>query len=254
MKRYLAVPPETLRCNEKNIREHYILNCMGVIITTNHLTDGIYLPAEDRRHYVAWSDAQQDMWSKEDWTNFWNWYDKGGDSHVAAYLRAFDLSDFNSKAPPPKTAAFWSIVNANRTTEEGELADVLDQLSKKPEDWKKGDPIPRPDVVTFEMILGETSPFSQLYSMFKEARNRKAANHKLEECGYRAVDNPAAKDGYWRINDRRQVVYAKVELPLGKQREAAEVLRNTTEKTAEFAAQKEPRRAKPEPAKKPAKF
>ena len=31
-------------------------NVCGVIITTNHKTDGIYLPADDRRHYVAWSD------------------------------------------------------------------------------------------------------------------------------------------------------------------------------------------------------
>ena len=32
-----------------------MFNCLGLIITTNHKTDGIYLPADDRRHYVAWS-------------------------------------------------------------------------------------------------------------------------------------------------------------------------------------------------------
>ena len=55
MKTLLAAPPDVLECNEKHIKQHYMLNCMGVVITTNHLTDGIYLPAEDRRHYVAWS-------------------------------------------------------------------------------------------------------------------------------------------------------------------------------------------------------
>jgi len=31
-----------------------------VIITTNHKTDGIYLPADDRRHMVAWSNLTKD--------------------------------------------------------------------------------------------------------------------------------------------------------------------------------------------------
>jgi hypothetical protein len=47
MKGYIAAPPETLRVDEKHIREHHIVNCCGVIITTNHKADGIYLPAED---------------------------------------------------------------------------------------------------------------------------------------------------------------------------------------------------------------
>ena len=57
MKYYLASPPETLRVDEKHLREHYILNVCGVAMTTNHKVDGIYLPADDRRHYVGWSDA-----------------------------------------------------------------------------------------------------------------------------------------------------------------------------------------------------
>jgi hypothetical protein len=56
MKSYTTAPPDVLRCDEKYIREHYVLNVTGVIITTNHLTDGIFLPADDRRHYVPWSD------------------------------------------------------------------------------------------------------------------------------------------------------------------------------------------------------
>jgi len=55
MKSYLAAPPDVLRVNEKHLREYYVMNCCGVIITTNHKADGIYLPADDRRHFVAWS-------------------------------------------------------------------------------------------------------------------------------------------------------------------------------------------------------
>jgi hypothetical protein len=52
---YTAAPPDVLRVNEKNLKEYYVLNCCGLVVTTNHLTDGLYLPADDRRHYVAWS-------------------------------------------------------------------------------------------------------------------------------------------------------------------------------------------------------
>src|SRR5262249_33732080 len=38
MKIYAATPPDTMRVNEKYLREHYIFNCMGVIYTTNHKT------------------------------------------------------------------------------------------------------------------------------------------------------------------------------------------------------------------------
>src|SRR5262249_12125011 len=53
-----------------------------------------------------------------------------GDRHVAAYLVERDISKFNPKAPPPKTPAFWDIVDAGRAPEEGELADVLDEMGR----------------------------------------------------------------------------------------------------------------------------
>jgi hypothetical protein len=53
MKTYTAAPPDVLRVDEKNLREYNIFNVCGVVITTNHKTDGIFLPADDRRHFVA---------------------------------------------------------------------------------------------------------------------------------------------------------------------------------------------------------
>jgi hypothetical protein len=61
-KPYTAAPPDVLRGDEKHIRKHSVFNVCGVTITTNH-RDGIYLPADDRRHYVAWSEL-----TKEDFT------------------------------------------------------------------------------------------------------------------------------------------------------------------------------------------
>jgi hypothetical protein len=74
------------RVDEKNIREYSIPNVSGVIITTNHKTNGIFLPADDRRHYVAWSDLNRDSFEAEYWNTLWQWYDTGGDSHARSIL------------------------------------------------------------------------------------------------------------------------------------------------------------------------
>ena len=79
---------------------------------------------------MAWSSVKKETFTEQYWTDFWKWYDASGFGHVAAYLRALDLSDFNPKAAPPKTEAFWEIVNANHAPEEAELADAIDRLSK----------------------------------------------------------------------------------------------------------------------------
>jgi Bifunctional DNA primase/polymerase, N-terminal len=226
-KSYLAAPPDVLPCNDKYIRKHYVLNCMGVVITTNHLTDGIFLPAEDRRHFVAWSNITKEDFEPGYWIELYRWYDNGGDQHVAAYLDTLDLSDFDPKAPPAKTPAFWSIVNANRTTEEGELADILDALGI-------------PAVVTLIEIHAKAS--LDFGDWLADRKNRKAVAHRLETCGYRALNNPDADDGLWRINNRRQMVYAQVKLPLRDQLTAAQALRRRmeAEKARQAAEQANP--------------
>ena len=46
--------------------------------TTNHKTDGIYLPADDRRHYVAWSNFTKENFTPKYWNRLWRWYHDGG--------------------------------------------------------------------------------------------------------------------------------------------------------------------------------
>ena len=106
MKAYTAAPPDVLRVDEKNLREYSILNCCGVIITTNHKADGIYLPADDRRHFVAWSDLKKEDFVDGYWNKLWGWYARGGDRHVAAYLAQLDISSFDQKHRPPRPRLF----------------------------------------------------------------------------------------------------------------------------------------------------
>jgi hypothetical protein len=62
--------------DEKNLREHYVININGTVITTNHRTDGIYLPADDRRHYVAWSELAKEDFPKGYFDKIWKWYER----------------------------------------------------------------------------------------------------------------------------------------------------------------------------------
>ena len=116
----------------KNLGEHLVFNIMGVIITTNHKTDGIYLPADDRRHFVAWSERNKDDFVPNYWPEIWEWYEKaGGYGHVAAFLHELDLAGFDPKAPPPKTAAWYAIVAAGSAPEDAELRDVIEQAATR---------------------------------------------------------------------------------------------------------------------------
>jgi hypothetical protein len=193
MKTYTAAPPDVLRVDEKNLREYSVLNCCGVIITTNHKADGIYLPPDDRRHFVAWSDLTKEDFTADYWSKLWNWYANGGDRHVAAYLRELDISEFDPKAPPPKTAAFWDIVDASRAPEDAELADVFDRLN-------------HPDAVTIDRIASEAG--TELGMWMRDRKSRRQVPHRLEACGYVPVRNDT-KDGLWKIGERRQAIYAK---------------------------------------------
>jgi hypothetical protein len=198
LKAFTAAPPDVLRVDEKNLREYNVLNCSGVLITTNHKTDGIYLPADDRRHYVAWSERTKDDFTDDYWTRLWSWYDRGGDGHVAGYLAALDLSSFNAKAPPPKTPAFWAIVDASRAPEDAELADVLDKLGN-------------PNATTLIAVVTATTD-EDFEEWLKDRRNRRQIPHRFEQCGYAPVRNDAADDGLWRVKGKRQVVYARADL------------------------------------------
>ena len=197
LKTYTAAPPDVLRVDEKNLREYAVFNVCGFVITTNHRTDGLYLPADDRRHYVAWSDLTKEDFTAEYWTDLYRWYEEGGTRHVAAYLAAYDLSGFDPKAPPRQTAAFWDIVDASRAPEDAELADALDRLEN-------------PAAVTLDEIAGPG--LSEFSAWLKDRKNPRQVPHRLETAGYVAVRNPTAKDGLWRVDGRRQVVYARHDL------------------------------------------
>ena len=200
MKAYTAAPPDVLRVDEKYLREISVPNVCGAIITSNYKTDGIYLAADDRRHYVAWSDRTEMDFEEGYWRDLYGWYKSGGVEHVAAYLATYDLTNFDPAAPPPKTSAFCEIAGAGKAPKEAELAEALDKLG-----W--------PDAVTLSQVAEKAA--RDLAFWICDRRNSRLIPHRMVACGYVAVRNPADKsDGRWRVNDKRQMIYGKADLPV----------------------------------------
>jgi Family of unknown function (DUF5906) len=199
MKPYITSPPDVLRVDEKNLKAHDIFNCCGIVMTTNHKLDGIYLPADDRRTYVAWSDFKKEDFTEAYWNEIWSFYDNGGDRNIAAWLAQRDISSFNPKAPPFKTDAWHAIVGSNIAPEESELSDALELL---------GNPnaLILAWIETVARLVG-----GNLFAWLDDPKNHRAIPHKLASLGYTAVVNPdsAKRSTRWRINKVQQVVYAK---------------------------------------------
>ncbi len=210
MKVFTAAPPDVLRCDEKNVREYAVFNVCGVVLTTNHKTHGIYLPADDRRHFVAWSERSRHAREADYWPWIYGWYASGGLEHVAAYLATLDLSDFDPKAPPPKTPAFWAIADANLAPEDAEFADALDKLG-------------HPDAVTVADILDKAD--ASFAEWLRDRRNSRQIPHRFEQAGYVAVRSETDKTGgRWRVQSKQVVIYAKATLSLRERIEAAKSL------------------------------
>jgi hypothetical protein len=194
-KTLIAAPPETVLIDEKNIRAYLVPNLVGVVFTTNHRTDGLYLPEDDRRHFVAWSELRPSDFSPTFWSKFYAWLADGGRDHVAAYLAHVDLTGFDPKAPPPKTEAFWDIAATSRAPEDGPLTDAIDKLGN-------------PNALTVRDIISASDDVA-LQSWLTDRKNFRQLPVRFEAVGYVATRSPGTQDGRWVIDDRRQNIYTK---------------------------------------------
>jgi hypothetical protein len=219
MKTATAGPPDVINVNEKFIKEYTIFNVVGVVYTTNYKHGGIYLPSDDRRHYVNWSDLTSADFGADYWDEIWDWYDTGGDTHVAAYLASHDISSFNPKKEPPKTEAFWEMVRANDAPEDMELADVIEVLGS-------------PKALIIPEIKDKVVFGSDFESWLSDRRTRRVIPHRLEKCGYVSVRNPDADNGRWKVKGTTTAIYARKELSPRDQIEAARACKARVEAAA----------------------
>lgn len=217
MKTFTAEPPEVLRIDEKHLREYYVPNVLGVVVTTNY-QDGMYLPPDDRRFFVAWSELTSDDFPTGYWQELYGWYENGGAEHVAAHLATLDLSEFGPKARPPWTAAKAAMVDAGQDPETSMFADALDKMDN-------------PNAV----VLAELAAWGddELEMLLSDKKNARRVPKLLEEVGYVRTVNPGDKTGKWKIGGKRQTIYAKRELSERDRIAAARAVTHTELRTGQ---------------------
>lgn len=206
---YTAAPPDVIRVDEKNLREHSVFNVCGVIITANQ-KNGIHLDPDDRRHYVAWSERVKEEFSPTYFVTMYDWFAAGGLGHVAAWLKAYDLSAFDAKRPPHHTEAWRDILDAGRSPQDADLADVLERLGA-------------PGAVTLQ-ILANPPTEKGFSDWLMDPKSRANIPHRMKAMGYAPIRNPYAKDGFWVVTGRRQNIYAQISLSVRERLEAAQTL------------------------------
>jgi hypothetical protein len=192
-KTLIAAPPRTLRVDEKYIGHYAIPNVVGVVMTTNHKLDGLYLEENDRRHFIAWSNVRVEAFKGDYFDVFWDWMEGGGREHVVAWLRSRDLSKFNPKAPPEKTVTWREIVGASDVDGQDEMiSDTLGALGN-------------PDCFTRRGFMAKAPDRLQEWA---DKASKPFAN-KLDKAGYQKSTNSAAKSGRYKVAGTDVTIYAK---------------------------------------------
>jgi hypothetical protein len=102
IKKYITVPPETVRINVKGIPQYEVPNAAAFLAYTNNL-DALQLDMTDRRWLVLWSPAE----AREDayYVALSAWLRGPGTAAVVRWLLQRDLSGFAAEGRAPTTAA-----------------------------------------------------------------------------------------------------------------------------------------------------
>ena len=218
-----AAPPDMVRVNIKHVPQFYVSNVTGVIFTTNYSADGLYLPPDDRRHYVCGTELTRADFNEDYFSTLWAWYENGGLADVAAYLTSLDLSAFDAKVPPVKTPAFWRMVDAGRAPEEADMRQAVETCGG-------GEP---PDAITVLTLQLHAS--TELLEWLRDRKNRRNIPRRMESIGYEPVRNADRDDGLWLVGGRPQVIYGRRSLEIGARYLAAVDFRKQADEAAEKA-------------------
>ncbi len=211
MKVLIAGTPDHVSINPKYGQKYSVRLHCGVIITTNHMISGIYIPADDRRYDVieaatkAEMELDNDEKSKEYFGELWDWFNEDGKNHVAAFLYERNISKFSASNGQRKTEAHKVVVNSNLSTDHW-IYDALNELHE-------------PELVRSDAVMSAALK-DGLFTM-KEVSSRMQA--AMLRAGYNPVRCVARKDGRWRIEGKLATVYARRGLVGSAQEVAARI-------------------------------
>ena len=183
----IAGNPDASEINPKYGQKYSIRKYCGVILTTNHLATGIYIPPGDRRYDVLESATAAEMGIPEDddkrayFADLWGWFNNGGDRHVAAFLMERDISKFDPNVGQRKTAAHKAVVAAGFRSDEW-LDDALEKIG-------------RPQAARADWVIN-----AAVDAGLKANEIRPKFAGAMARAGYAVFHNPEAKDGRWKIS------------------------------------------------------
>lgn len=197
----IAGNPDNQSVNPKYGKKFTVRMYCGVIMTTNHLASGIYIPPGDRRYDVIESATIAEMGLEDEdvraayFEKIWAWFNEGGNRHIAALLNERDITKFRPATGQRKTQAHASVVSAGM---EGDswLDDALNELGY-------------PNLVRADWIV----EIAEKNGM-KVAEVKAKLKNAVGRCGYATLQNPDVKDGRWTINGKKAIVYRKTDAAL----------------------------------------
>lgn len=193
----IAGSPDITECNPKYGQKYSVRMHCGVIITTNHLTNGIFIPQDDRRYDVIDCATMEDMsltsesLKRQYFEDLWHWFlHEQGANHVASFLHARDISKFNASNGQRKTLAH-KMVAANGSVADIWLDDILDSYNY-------------PDFIRSDYIIQKATENGEK----REEIIRKIRN-SMDRVGYSMMQNPTYRDGRWKIDGKKVTIYVK---------------------------------------------
>ncbi len=201
VKNLIAGVPDIVTINPKYGKQfQHRMHC-GVIITTNHLSGGLYIPPDDRRYDIIQAATFEEIGivftdparRKAYFDRLWDWYNnKNGKKHVAAFLHLRDISHFSAALGQRKTEAHRRIVSFGLSGDQW-LDDILVTIGNG-EPW-----ILRGDVL-----------FAKAVENGEKAGTVKAKMATcLERAGFELYRNKERADGRWQINGKRTTIFIK---------------------------------------------
>ena len=198
----IAGSPDTCQINPKYGQKFSVRMYCGVIITTNHLAGGIYIPPDDRRYDVIEAATMEEMGLDEEsarreyFSDLWDWFLAGGSTHIAAYLHARDISKFSASNGQRKTNAHKTVVSGGMTGDAW-LEDIIEELGKPTF-------IREDTILTMAVAAGE-----------RDDKIKPKLMNAINRLGYSIYRNVKVVSGRWEKDNKRFIVYAKVGTPAG---------------------------------------
>ena len=197
MKTLIAGNPEQETINPKYGKKYVVRVYCGVVLTTNHLATGIYIPPGDRRYDVLQSATKEEMGIADKFSQvkyfdeLYKWFNSGGKAHVAAYLRSLDLSRFSPNTGGQRKSEAYLKTVSHGMESDAWLTDAMEEIGN-------------PDFVRADWILDAAEAAGE-----NKAQVRAKLSAAMGRSGMELVPNPKTADHRWKIAGKWRTVWKK---------------------------------------------